>query len=148
MELLEFAHGLLRQADPSVRAQAAGHLDALASLLTEAMEVWKTVDTNKPVDKLGSLVAMVEPAIVNKLYALSLDADRHLKAFCTLAGPAAASRATMPPHLVETAFWQLKQGETLADRVATNLSRMTERVERIKEMRAELASGEPARMAA
>lgn len=149
MEIVEFAYSLLRNAAPDVRTEAIGRLDALITNLESAMEVWRAVDTNRPRDSLGSLISMIDTAAVRRLDELSRAADQELKALCHLAGPAAAQRASLAPHLVETAYWQLKEGETLADRVAANLAKMGERVARLKAMREELtAPTAPERMAA
>lgn len=149
MELVEFAYASLRHADPAVRSEAIRHLDALSATLESAMEVWRSVDTNRPRHSLGSLMYMMDAAAIHRLDELSRAADQELKALCNLAGPAAAQRASLIPHLVETAYWQLKEAETLADRVASNLAKMGERVARLKAMREELsASAAPERMAA
>lgn len=140
MELVEFAHSLLRNAAPTVRTEAISHLDALITNLESAMEVWRSVDTNRPRHSLGSLMYMIDTAAIHRLDELSRAADQELKALCHLAGPAAAQRASLIPHLVETAYWQLKEEETLADRVAANLAKMGERVARLKAMREELSA--------
>lgn len=146
MELVEFAYASLRHADPNVRTEAIRHLEALSAALESAMEVWRPVDTNRPKHSLGSLMYMMDAAAIHRLDELSRAADQALKALCNLAGPAAAQRASLIPHLVETAYWQLKDEETLADRVAANLAKMGERVARLKAMRDALAA--PERMAA
>lgn len=146
MELVEFAYASLRHADPDVRTEAARRIDALIATLESAMEVWRSVDTNRPKHSLGSLIYMLDTATIRRLDELSRAADQDLKALCTLAGPSAAQRASLIPHLVETAYWQLKPEESLADRVASNLAKMGERVKRLKAMREDLSA--PERMAA
>lgn len=144
MELAERAFATLQHAESTTRHQAAGQLDRLIDTLEQGLALWRGVDSDKPRHPLGSIFSMVGGTVSEQLFDLHMASEHQLKAFCGLAGPAMAARATMPPPLVETAYWQLDPEETLAARVARNLALMTRRLERLREMRGVLAADQAA----
>lgn len=138
MELIEHAHAFLQNADVQTRAEAGIHLDKLIAELEQAVALWQGVDTGTPRHPLGSIFSMVGGTVSEQLFDLHMETEKHLKTFCGLAGVAMAARATLPPPLVETAYWQLEPEESLAERVAHNIAVMTRRLERLREMRTTL----------
>lgn len=115
MNSLDTAVELLRQPRAAGKARAAARalLVATADDLRAAIRVWEEYLAQPGADgDRFALMSWIGPARAKELHGICLRANEHVETVCRLAGPAAGRFAALEDDLVETAYRQLKPGET------------------------------------
>lgn len=140
MQMAEFAFASLKASqDTTARYEASKLLGGVVEQLGRAIAVWNEVDRNYAADDM-SVNKMVGPGRATRLYEIRLESEKLLKAFAAIAGGRAVLMASMPEPLVEDAYRQLKDGQTLEERREQAIHHMRARIGRLEEMRAALSS--------
>jgi hypothetical protein len=136
--MAEYAFASLKVSrDTTARTEAAKLLGAIAEQLRRAIAVWEEVDRNYAQGDM-SVNKMVGPGRATRLYEIRLASEKLLKALAAVAGGRAVLMASMPEQLVEDAYRQLREGQTLEDRREQAIEHMQARIGRLEEMRAAL----------
>ena len=117
------------------RAAVLERLNDLVKECQTATKLWQTcVDAPGAPGDERIILSWVGPVRAKQLHDMSLRAKEHIECICQAAGPEASRFAGYDDDVVETAYRQLKPGESGIDAMKTAVSQMQQRTLHVREL--------------